>query len=77
VQNIGTAHIAANPVARDDPRVALDLDLDVKKECGLATGLLNHELGRSNTALTAMPGKLIPLMVAENKRDTSSTTDQH
>lgn len=75
VQNINAAHIAADPIGRDNGIGAFDLDLNIEKEHRLSTGALHRELGRSDAALARMPSKLLSLVISKRERDASPSAD--
>jgi hypothetical protein len=76
VQDIGAAQVAADPVDRRQPCVALNLDLDIEKERGFAASSLHREWRAPDAALTGMASELPSLMIPEGKRDPPSTADE-
>jgi hypothetical protein len=57
VQDVGAA-LAADPVDRRHPCVALNLDLDIEKERRFAASSLHRELRAADAALTGMASEL-------------------
>ena len=74
VQAIGAAPVAADPVDRRHPLVALNIDPDLEKERGFAASALHREARAADAALRA--SELPSPMITQRQRDPPSTADE-